>query len=694
MSDPHQARRAPRQVVRDRAAEHIVAAIGRIDIAAARQFVEQAAGRPSLRQLEAYLASHPDALTSGSSDAPAPVQRLAVLLAEAKHAGIVVPRCIRCGEPRSFPHIVDGGRVCDTCYRHFRRTSCSRCGKDRPMASRDDQGRPLCGSCTPRRVENCGQCGRLLRVAARQADGAALCPNCYRTPEYTCCRCGQVAPTAARTADGPICKACYQQPKRRCGACGDVRRIDCRANGAQPDICGRCRARRKRPRVICSALHPANPRARLPVCLACREAGHILEPDLTEPPDRTRRRRNETAHDALHHKLHGLLNHPEHGIADQLTPLIAVFNEVRNPANVMGWLHTRKGGARLLYELAMRAHDEPITHELLDTYPQGYALHRLRDLLVHAEILPERTELLDRIEPWLDHILTQRPHHHASVVRPFATWQALRRARQRAGQRTVTPSAATYVRTQITIALDFLEWLDDHSRTLATATQSNLDAWLDQGKQTRHYLATFITWANARSLCDLTVPHRPQTEPEIIATEDDRWTMLRRCLHDTDLPLEVRAAGILVLLFGRTTTNFAHLTVADIQHIDGETYLRLGDFTALLPPAVAAVFHALRDATTSKESFHRPDVQTRFLFPGRSPGKPAAQQVLTRKLRAHGINPLPARHSARAAWARNIPTPIAADLLGINISTATRWANRIRRDWADYLAARATTVDG
>ncbi len=66
-----------------------------------------------------------------------------------------------------------------------------------------------------------------------------------------------------------------------------------------------------------------------------------------------------------------------------------------------------------------------------------------------------------------------------------------------------------------------------------------------------------------------------------------------------------------------------------------------------------------------------------------------ASAVLARKLRHHGIEPLPARHSARSAWARDIPAPIAADLLGVNISTATKWSSRTRRDWADYLLARS-----
>ncbi|WP_406275795.1 hypothetical protein OH799_03860 [Nocardia sp. NBC_00881] len=140
----------------------------------------------------------------------------------------------------------------------------------------------------------------------------------------------------------------------------------------------------------------------------------------------------------------------------------------------------------------------------------------------------------------------------------------------------------------------------------------------------------------------------------------------------------LRACGILVLL-----------TVTDIEQADGETYLRLGDATVLLPAAAAAVFHALAATTTARETFHRTDPNTRYLFPGRSPGRPAAAHILARKLRAHGIRTLTSRNSARAAWAHDIPSPIAADLLGIDISTATRWAQRTRRGWTDYLATRA-----
>ncbi|GAA5768853.1 hypothetical protein [Streptosporangium roseum] len=37
----------------------------------------------------------------------------------------------------------------------------------------------------------------------------------------------------------------------------------------------------------------------------------------------------------------------------------------------------------------------------------------------------------------------------------------------------------------------------------------------------------------------------------------------------------------------------------------------------------------------------------------------------------------------------DIPAPILADILGLHINTAVRWANIAKRDWSAYLAARA-----
>lgn len=40
------------------------------------------------------------------------------------------------------------------------------------------------------------------------------------------------------------------------------------------------------------------------------------------------------------------------------------------------------------------------------------------------------------------------------------------------------------------------------------------------------------------------------------------------------------------------------------------------------------------------------------------------------------------------ALAADLPSPILADLTGMHRHTALRWVAYVRRDWAEYLAAR------
>jgi hypothetical protein len=79
----------------------------------------------------------------------------------------------------------------------------------------------------------------------------------------------------------------------------------------------------------------------------------------------------------------------------------------------------------------------------------------------------------------------------------------------------------------------------------------------------------------------------------------------------------------------------------------------------------------------------------RWLFPGMVPGKPISTHGMTQKLNRHGIPVRTARNGALAALAADLPSPILADVTGMHRHTALRWVTYARRDWAEYLAARA-----
>jgi hypothetical protein len=393
----------------------------------------------------------------------------------------------------------------------------------------------------------------------------------------------------------------------------------------------------------------------------------------------------------MNQQLHATLAHPVLGIPAQLQPLVAHFSGASSPRSVTGWLTGPAG--RLLAALAATAHERQLTHALLDEQPQAAALHRVRDMLVEAGVLPARDEYLERIEPWLGEVLAGRPAQHAALVRPYATWHVLRRARRRSrGRGAFTMSAAGWARGRILVALAFLAWLDDRGTTLGAATQADVDDWLHGATRYRYLLRDFLAWASARRLAgQVTVPALPRSELSGLITEDTRWQLLSRCLRDPGIPLDVRTAGALLLLYGQFASRLTRLTDADIEQHGTDTCLRLDTVPVLLPPRLAALVRAQLDAAPA----HPRDPGCRPLFPGRSAARPVAPQTLTRRLRQYGIEPRQARNAALAAWASDLPPAVLASLLGVHIQTAVSWASRTRRDWTAYLAerARASTPD-
>lgn len=193
-----------------------------------------------------------------------------------------------------------------------------------------------------------------------------------------------------------------------------------------------------------------------------------------------------------------LLAGPDGHVRPQLTPLLELFDAKSDPYQILGWLHRSDWGS-LLGRLTTE-HEE-ITHALLDSFPShDTPVHYLRQVLVTAGILPARDEYVDSVPPWLDTLLAAHPPHIAALIRPYASWSVLRRARGRSNRRASTPSVRKHARARILIAVRFLTWLDEQQLTLTTATQAHVDAWLDAGTTTHLRLRDFLRWAHSRRL--------------------------------------------------------------------------------------------------------------------------------------------------------------------------------------------------
>jgi hypothetical protein len=714
----------------------------------------QATGGIGLRELADHLQAHPDALLSGSSDGPKVLMRLLGLLAVAGHPVVLPRCTGCGKQTADLPRIASSGRICQACGAKSYFGECARCGRGNTrIAARRPEGR-ICYSCyRTDRIEPCARCGRDQHAVARLDDGGALCSRCWIPPQRPCARCGRVSRAVFVGDDGPLCVNCYrrhQRPRALCGRCNRIRIVARRGKNGEPDLCESCnpvptatcsRCDHSRPghrddtgEWICKNCTPRIPRtcahctrsrpvtALLPLgpvcntcycalhddpahCAGCREvrvligrgdrgpvcgpcAGSTLDPRCRTCNGPGRHYSGEKcARCALTDRVDDLLACHDGTPNTQLEPVRKLLLAAEHPNGQIAWL-SRSGAARLLRELARR--EEAVTHDYLDTLPQNRAEMFLRPLLVEAGVLPARNDDLERIPPWLDTLLVDQPDHHVRLIRPFAHWFVLRRARRSAARRRYQAQARAHIRMKIRVALEFLAWLDTLQLDLAAIDQAAVDRWLAEGTTRSREVRCFLAWARSHRLIkDLRVASRPRSQPEEMLDEQDRWQLLERSLHEATVPLDTRAAAALILLYGLSLTRVRNLTADHLEQQDDERiHLVVGAHRLLLPPKLAQMLSDLTQAGHGRSRYSPNRDARRWLFPGLVPGRPLSADGLRVKLAGFGLHTRPARNAALIALAAQIPPAVLADLIGLHHVTAARWSQLAPRDWHAFVAAR------
>jgi len=398
------------------------------------------------------------------------------------------------------------------------------------------------------------------------------------------------------------------------------------------------------------------------------------------------------AYCVLADRVNKLLAGRDGAVSTQLRPLVEAFAQVRLPFTAIRWVQASPN-AKLLAQIV--ADGRPLGHDVLDELPPTAGVHYIRQIMVETGVLPRRNEDLERVPAWLDHHLADKPPEHANLVRPFLHWFLLRRARNRAAARRQPTSAGRELRRRVLVALELLAWIDEQGMALEQLRQDDLDRWLDEEKtQRRSRIRYFLKWAADRGLTrSLAIAAIPRQQPADLLGDDERWQLLQRCLDSEAMPIDVRAAGALILLFGLQAQRIRHLCAEHVVAQDDNTYLATGKHPILLPPRLGAIMGELADRPPTRPMIQHGTDAPRWLFPGRVPGQPIDNHSLTNRLNRHGISARPARNGALMALAADLPAAIIADLLGMHINTAIRWVRYAGRDWADYLAARAAEQD-
>ncbi|MFD3469968.1 hypothetical protein ACFWWM_27105 [Streptomyces sp. NPDC058682] len=295
---------------------------------------------------------------------------------------------------------------------------------------------------------------------------------------------------------------------------------------------------------------------------------------------------------AVEDRLEALFHGLPPDAAAQLVPLRAAPVAAEHQRTVLAWLRN-SASARILIGIA--ASCRLPTHADLDTIAASgrgaaqCAAH-LRAVLVAFGTLPARDEHLAAIERHLTRTLVRHPEY-TELLKPYVRWSVLPRARRRAARAVSTRGRARWAYARVNCAVAFLTHLHGLGLGLGLpdATQQHVDGWLAAGSGTRYELRDFLVWtARHGHSRELLVPHRGKAEPEGLG-EDIHWDLLQRCLHDDALPLDVRAAGALLLLFGQHLTRIVTLTTGHLGTRNGHPTLRLDDTPMRLPGPLAAV---------------------------------------------------------------------------------------------------------
>lgn len=482
----------------------------------------------------------------------------------------------------------------------------------------------------PARLEPaaCFRCGR-VRLPGIIVQGRALCPGCrthlQRNPS-ACPGCGAVRVLAFIDEHARrVCAGCVdEQPTYRCHQCG-------REDNSHGLSCGPCTLRDRATEL------------------------------LTDP-----------ATGRIHH---------------QLQPVFDALIASDRPQTALYWLRRPPGhGPRILAQMARG--ELEISHATFEQLPSDKSHNYLRDLLAAVGVLPAYEARIERMIPWLNQILATLPTEHADIVGRFARWHVIRRLRLKADRDALSQTQIVNGRAQINAVTRFLAWTTEQDTTINRLNQTDLERYLaTRPPSTGGTLHGFISWLHTSGInTSLHSPHSPRQSPTVTVSEQQRWDHVDLLLHDDTIRLYTRIGGLFLLLFAQPLTSICRMTTDQVTIAeDGRVLIRFENTPVEMPEPLD---NLIREHMTKRGQASYASRHGRWLFPGGIPGNPLVTENIRNQLVERGIKPYNSRKAAMFQLAAQVPTPILSDLLGINTTTAIRWAALAAHDWNSYIASR------
>lgn len=459
-------------------------------------------------------------------------------------------------------------------------------------------------------------------------------------------------------------------------------------------ICFRCRSEIAHNPGICPEcfelrpiVYPSSNDSGVLVCASCAGEESVfacVQCGREDHPYSTLRRCTRCA---LNNRLTEVLTDPATGrIHALLQPLYNELAAAPRPLSVLGWLKPAPAvPASVLGKMAR--HELPITHDTFRALPHDRPHNNLRQTLTATGILGPYNAPVEQIERWLDEILNPLDADIAAVIGRYARWRHLRHLRTLAERGTLNKGTIYAARSRVNGAVRLSQWAADHGTTLDSLSQAHLDDYLAEHPGARLSQQDFISWLRRTGTnTAIRIPRRKKTNPEVVVSDDTRWTHIDLLLHDESIVLYARIAGLFTLLFAQPMETIVAMRTSQV-HLEehGRVMVAFDAVPVEMPPGLDTMIrHYLPDrgVTSTTSTDHG------WLFPGRPTNRHMVGENVRIKLVAHGVRPGQSRNAAMLTLAAGIPAAVLSELIGINDRTALTWSALAARDWSQYVAQR------
>ena len=532
-----------------------------------------------------------------------------------------------------------------------------------------------------------------------------LCRTCIRArysraweqPVAACAVCGDTRPCFFARSERPVCVRCRRRelhpprfpPGRPCSTCGQARKLCLRVGDLAE--CQNCKQKRLRSKIVCAGCGQTR-RSSLGDPARCEHC--VGEPIRHVCRDCGAEEKNHTdgrcPRCTLAEVLRRLGADGDRAAIARLEPYLEALAEGPQPSTTLKWMGYSPGYETVI-ELATGARE--LSHEGLDQVNRGMTTSFLRAALVTHGVLHPRPEQTTKFELAARTVVRELPAgEDRAQIRAFSLWQVQHDlARRERHGRTTEKSAQSSLRL-VRAAVELCCWAATHNLTLAQVRQEHLDRWLQVGSSSTASVRPFLRWAARGGLmAPLNADRKPaRTHVEPIPNEE-RLTVVRRLLHDSDVDLRDRVAGCLILIYAQRLTRILSLKMDDVAIEGDRVCIHLGREPVELPEPLAQLTATLARNPAGRASTAIAGAEPRWLFQGMRVGEPLSHSRASRRLKRIGVRTLGGRTSAIGSLAAALPPTILAELLGISDTSASKWYRLAGGEWNRYAARSSAT---